>query len=113
MVLVSCFSSAASELVHQAGCEGVSDAVALFCGGGAECDEQVGLAGAGVPDQAQRVTTADPVALGSTTDWLSLRMGYTASRLWSLFSAPPETHIAKIGNGGSQSRLTRQTDRHV
>ena len=30
-----------------------------------------------------------------------------------LFSAPPETRITKIGNSGSQSRLTRQTDRHV
>lgn len=40
-------------------------------------------------------------------------LGYTASRLWFLFCAPAETHIAKIGNSGSQSRLTRQTDRHV
>ena len=56
------------ELVHEPGGEGVSDAVALLGGGGAERDEQVGLAGAGAPDQAQRVAAADPVAGGELVD---------------------------------------------
>ena len=56
------------ELVHEPGGEGVSDAVALLGGGGAERDEQVGLAGAGAPDQAQRVAAADPVACGELVD---------------------------------------------
>ena len=64
MLLVGGFD----ELVHEPGGEGVSDAVALLGGGGAERDEQVGLAGAGVPDQAQRVAAADPVAGGELVD---------------------------------------------
>ena len=61
MVLVRVLSSAASTLAHQAGREGVLDPVALHRRGGPERDEQVGLAGAGVPDQTQRFAVADPV----------------------------------------------------
>jgi hypothetical protein len=42
--------------------------VAVFGGGGAQGDEQVGLAGAGVPDQAQGFALADPVAGGELVD---------------------------------------------
>lgn len=43
------------QFVNQLGGEGVADAVALHRGLGAERDEHVGLAGAGVADQAERL----------------------------------------------------------
>ena len=69
MVLLRCVSSAASTSSFTSRVvRGVSDAVAMLGGGGAERDEQVGLAGAGVPDQAQRVAAVDPVAGGELAD---------------------------------------------
>jgi hypothetical protein len=50
------------ELVDQGGGGDVPDPAALFGGGGAEGDEQVGLAGAGVPEQDQWFTGVDPRA---------------------------------------------------
>jgi hypothetical protein len=35
---------------------------------GAERDQEMGLAGAGVPDQAQRLALLDPLALGQGVD---------------------------------------------
>ena len=49
------------ELVDELGGQGVADPVAGHGGLGAQGDEQVGLAGAGVADQAQRMTGLDPV----------------------------------------------------
>ena len=37
-------------------------------GGGAQPDQQVGLAGPGVPDQAQRLPGGDPLAAGQGVD---------------------------------------------
>ena len=57
------------ELVDQLRGQGVLDPVAVFGGGGAQRDQQVGLAGAGVPDQTQRLAVADPVAGGELVRW--------------------------------------------
>ena len=56
------------ELVDELGGEGVADAVAGHGGLGAQGDEQVGLAGAGVADQAERQSFPDPVAGGEGVD---------------------------------------------
>jgi hypothetical protein len=56
------------ELVHQGCGGGVADAVAGHGGRGAQRDEQVGLAGAGVPDQTERVALGDPVTGGQAVD---------------------------------------------
>ncbi len=48
------------ELVDQARGQHVADAVAGFSGGRAQRDEQVGLAGAAVADQAERRSGGDP-----------------------------------------------------
>ena len=50
------------ELVDQLGGQGVADPVAGLGGGGAQADQQVRFAGAGVADQAQRVPGLDPGA---------------------------------------------------
>src|ERR1700722_16856596 len=52
------------ELVDQRGGGDVPDPVAVLGGGGAQPDEQGGLAGAGVPDQAAGVPGGNPAALG-------------------------------------------------
>jgi hypothetical protein len=56
------------ELVDELGGQGVADAVAGHGGLGAQGDEQVGLAGAGVADQAERKSFPDPVAGGEGVD---------------------------------------------
>src|SRR5699024_7785165 len=50
------------EFVDEPGGERVAHPVAGFGGGGAEPDEQVGFAGAGVADQTDRCAGGDPVA---------------------------------------------------
>ncbi|GIE92042.1 hypothetical protein Are01nite_85220 [Actinoplanes regularis] len=52
------------QLVDEFGGQYVADPETGHGGLGAQRDEQVGLAGAGVPDQADRVPAADPVAGG-------------------------------------------------
>ncbi len=49
------------EFVDEFGREGVFDAVAFLCCGGAEPDEEVAFAGPGVADQAQWFAFANPV----------------------------------------------------
>src|SRR6266498_5182927 len=49
------FVGGLDQLVDQLGRQGVTDPVAGLGGQGAQRDQEVGLAGAGVPDQAQRV----------------------------------------------------------
>src|SRR6266567_8788117 len=56
------------ELVDQRGGGDVADPVAVFGGGGAQPDQQVGLAGAGVADQAARLPGADPGGPGEGMD---------------------------------------------
>src|SRR5258705_2516480 len=56
------------ELVDQRGRGDVPDPVAVLGGGGAQPDEQVGLAGAGVADQAARLPCGHPGALGQGGD---------------------------------------------
>jgi hypothetical protein len=52
------------EFVDQLGGGGVTDPAALLAGGQAQADEQVGVAGAGVPEQDQGVPGVDPRAGG-------------------------------------------------
>ena len=52
------------EFVDQLAGQGVADSVAGFGGAGAQADEQVAFAGAGVADQTQGVAGFDPVAAG-------------------------------------------------
>src|SRR5512142_945460 len=56
------------ELVDQRGGGDVADPAAVFGGGGAQPDEQVGLAGAGVADQAARLPGGHPGAPGQGVD---------------------------------------------
>ena len=56
------------QLVDELGGQGVADPVAGHGGLGAQRDQQVGLAGAGVADQAQRLALLDPVAGGEGVD---------------------------------------------
>ena len=56
------------EFVDQLAGQGVADSVAGFSDAGAQTDEQVAFAGAGVPDQAERGSRPDPVAAGELTD---------------------------------------------
>lgn len=56
------------ELVAQLRRQDVLDPVACHRGFGAEGDRQVGLAGAGVADQAERQALLDPFALGEGVD---------------------------------------------
>ena len=56
------------ELVGEFGGQGVADPEPGHGRGGAQRDEQVGLAGAGVADQAERLARADPVAGGEGVD---------------------------------------------
>src|SRR5580700_7004152 len=56
------------ELVDQRGGGEVADPVAVLSGGGAQRDEQVGLAGAAVADQAARLPGGDPGAFGQGGD---------------------------------------------
>ncbi len=58
------FIGGLDEFVDQFGRQCVADAEALLGGGGAHTNEQVGLAGARVADQAERVASAYPIALG-------------------------------------------------
>ena len=80
MVLDSCLLVGGfDELVDQLGGQGVPDPVAGLGGGGAQCDEQVGLAGAGVADQAQRLSLA-------VTQVLVARVWTTAGSMLGLAS---------------------------
>src|SRR6516225_2394928 len=56
------------ELVDQCGGGDVADPVAGLGGGGAQPDEQVGLAGAGVADQAARLPGGHPRPVGQGVD---------------------------------------------
>jgi hypothetical protein len=61
MTLVSCRSSAASaSSLTRREAQHVAEPVAGFGGGGAQRDEQVGLAGAAVADEAERLSGGDP-----------------------------------------------------
>ena len=69
MVLFRVISSAAStSSLTSRGGEGVLDPEPGFGGGGAEPDQQVALAGAGVSNQAERLAGADPGAGGQGVD---------------------------------------------
>jgi hypothetical protein len=56
------------ELVHEASSEGVLHPEPGLGGRGSQADEQVGLAGARVTDQAQRLPGADPGGAGQGVD---------------------------------------------
>ena len=56
------------EFVDQVRGGGVADPVAGLGDGGADADEQVRLAGAGVADEAQRLPGSDPGAVGEGVD---------------------------------------------
>ena len=56
------------ELVGELGGQGVADPVAGHGRGGAQGDEQVGLAGPGVADEAERQSFLHPVAGGEGVD---------------------------------------------
>lgn len=69
LVLAKIISSAAStSSFTKLGRQGVLDPVAEHRGLRSERDEQVGLARAGIPDQAQRQTLGHPFALGQGVD---------------------------------------------
>lgn len=63
------------ELIGELGGQGVLHAVAGHGGLGAQGDEQVGLAGAGVPDQAEWVAALDPFAGGQGVDRGGVHVG--------------------------------------
>jgi hypothetical protein len=56
------------ELVHQPGRESVLAPEPLLGGRGAEPDQEVALAGAGIADQPEGLTAANPVAGGEGAD---------------------------------------------
>jgi hypothetical protein len=56
------------QFVGELGGQRVRDTEAGYRGLGAERDQEMGLAGAGVPDQAQRLTLLDLLALGQGVD---------------------------------------------
>ena len=69
MVFDSVFSSAAStSSLGELGGQRVLDTEAGYRSLTAERDQETGLAGAGVPDQAQRPVLLDPLALGQGVD---------------------------------------------
>jgi hypothetical protein len=70
MVFDSVFSSVAStsSLVSLVAGQRVLDTEAGYRSLGAERDQEMGLASAGVPDQAQRLALLDPLALGQGVD---------------------------------------------
>ena len=83
MVFDSVFSSAAStQFVGELGGQRVRDTEAGYRSLGAERDQEMGLAGAGVPDPAQRLALLDPLALGQGVDDRGIDAG------WALKSKP-------------------------
>lgn len=56
------------EFVHEPGGERISTLVPLLCDRGGKADEEVGFAGAGIPNQAEGPALADPVPGGQRVD---------------------------------------------
>ncbi|BBY64909.1 hypothetical protein MHEL_31520 [Mycolicibacterium helvum] len=63
------------EFVDQSGGQDVADPVAALVCGGAQCDEQTGLAGSRVTDQAQELAFGDSVAGGQLVNGRGVNVG--------------------------------------
>ncbi|MBP2371658.1 hypothetical protein JOF36_007431 [Pseudonocardia parietis] len=90
------FAGGLDQLDHQLRGQRVADPVALLRRGGPEPDEQVGLAGTGVADQAARLAGLDPRAAGERVD-----RGGVASKSKS------SSHFSR----GNPAALTRRAER--
>ncbi len=69
--------SGLDQFVDQPGGQGIANAESAFSRSSPECNEQMGLAGTGIADQAQRLALADPVAGGQLVDsgWVDVAVG--------------------------------------